>query len=178
MERLAYSRREWTAIARELESTYQGSAPPGLRERIAALLAGTPAAWSDQACELELDAASADVVREIVRRGRGQPADAGLAGQQAASLAEADAIVHDHQADERAAPTSVGYRLEHRTEGVTTVLGRTTHVHARQEELSRHAARLMQAGARGELVLVDEATGEDVARRALRPEEDTGAEGS
>ena len=61
------------------------------------------------------------------------------------------------------------FRVEHRTEQGTTVVGRTSDVYARQEELSQHAARLMRAGATGELVLVDEATGEEVARRPLRP---------
>jgi hypothetical protein len=63
------------------------------------------------------------------------------------------------------------YRIEHRTAGTTTVVAHTSDVHASQEELSQHAARLIAAGARGELVLVDEATGEDVARRHLRPDD-------
>jgi hypothetical protein len=61
------------------------------------------------------------------------------------------------------------YRVEHRTGDETTVVARTSDVHARQAELSQHAARLIAAGATGELVLVDEATGEDVARRYLTP---------
>ena len=63
------------------------------------------------------------------------------------------------------------YRVEHRTAESATVVAHTSDVHASQEELSQHAARLTAAGARGELVLVDEATGEDVARRHLRPED-------
>ena len=59
------------------------------------------------------------------------------------------------------------YRVEHRTAEGTTVVARTSDVYARQEELSQHAARLMRHGATGELVLVDEATGQDVARRTL-----------
>ena len=61
------------------------------------------------------------------------------------------------------------YRVEHRTADGTAVVARTSDVHARQEELSQHAARLMRAGATGDLVLVDEATGEEVARRTLLP---------
>jgi hypothetical protein len=174
MERLAYPRREWEVIARELGATDRENAPAGLRERVATLLAGTPRGWADQTCELELDATSARVVRAILRRGGGTPADPGLAGQQGASVAEAEAVVRDHQAERdhdagRGPPAPGGYRVEHRAAGVTTVLGHTEHVHARQAELSRHAARLIAAGAAGELVLVDEATGEEVARRSLRP---------
>jgi hypothetical protein len=61
------------------------------------------------------------------------------------------------------------YRVEHRAGGVATVVAHTSDVHARQEELSQLAARLMRQGATGELVLVDEETGDDVARRALLP---------
>jgi hypothetical protein len=63
------------------------------------------------------------------------------------------------------------YRVEHRTAGTATVVAHTSDVHASQEELSQHAARLTAAGATGELVLVDETTGEDVARRYLRAED-------
>jgi hypothetical protein len=63
------------------------------------------------------------------------------------------------------------YRVEHRTAGTATVIAHTSDVHASQEELSKHAARLTAAGWRGELVLVDESSGEDVARRHLRPED-------
>jgi hypothetical protein len=63
------------------------------------------------------------------------------------------------------------YRVEHRTAATTIVVAHTSDVHASQEELSLHAARLIAAGATGELVLVEEATGEDVARRHLRPED-------
>jgi hypothetical protein len=47
------------------------------------------------------------------------------------------------------------------------VLGYTSTSHARQSDLSERASRLVTAGATGEFVLVDEATGEDVARRRL-----------
>ncbi len=58
-------------------------------------------------------------------------------------------------------------RVEHRTGQQTTVVARTAHVSARQEELSRHAAHLTREGATGELVLIDEERGEAVARRTL-----------
>jgi hypothetical protein len=60
------------------------------------------------------------------------------------------------------------YRVEHRTDGTVDIVAHTSDVHASQEELSHHAARLAAAGATGELVLVDETTGEDVARRHLQ----------
>ena len=53
---------------------------------------------------------------------------------------------------------------------IATVVAHTSDVHASQE-LSQHAARLTAAGATGELVLVDETTGEDVARRYLGTED-------
>ena len=59
------------------------------------------------------------------------------------------------------------YRIEHRSENETRVVATTSDVHARQEELSHLAVRLIREGATGELVLVDETTGDDVARRLL-----------
>jgi hypothetical protein len=49
------------------------------------------------------------------------------------------------------------YRVEHRTAVAAIVVVHTSVVHASQEELSQHAARLISAGAMGELVLVDRA---------------------
>ena len=165
MPRLTYPRAEWASVARELAATYGDSAPAGLTERVSALLAGTPAGWPDEPCSLELDEAGADVVEAIVRRGRGMIADPGLVGQQRASVAEADDLIHAHQ---RGAPA---YRIEHRSGGCVAIVGHASSADARQGELSRHAARLLAEGATGELVLVDEATGEDVARRNLWSEE-------
>jgi hypothetical protein len=62
------------------------------------------------------------------------------------------------------------YRVEHRTADTVTIVAYTSAVHASQEELSHHAARLRAVGAMGELVLVDETTGADVARRYLQAE--------
>ncbi|MGH2558310.1 MAG: hypothetical protein ACRDJH_04530 [Thermomicrobiales bacterium] len=62
------------------------------------------------------------------------------------------------------------HRVEHRAGGRTTVVARTSDVYARQQELSLHAAEFIAAAATGELVLVEEATGRDVARRSLWPE--------
>jgi hypothetical protein len=163
MEDVTLPRTDWAAVARQLDSTSLGLAPSGLRSRIARLLADVPTIWGEEPCTLDLDAQSAAIVRAIVRRGRGLPADPTRAREQAAGLAEAEDIISDHQT-QAAGPT---YRIEHRTDDVVTVLGHTTASHARQSDLSEHASRLMATGATGELVLVDETTGEDVARRRL-----------
>jgi hypothetical protein len=65
------------------------------------------------------------------------------------------------------------HRIEHRSDGQTTVVGHTSDVYARQQELSLRAAQLLATAATGELVLVEEATGRDVARRSLWPESST-----
>jgi hypothetical protein len=62
------------------------------------------------------------------------------------------------------------YRIEHRTGGDVVVVGYSDAADARQAELSECAADLTISGATGELVLVDVAHREDVARRYLRPE--------
>jgi hypothetical protein len=66
------------------------------------------------------------------------------------------------------------YRIEHQHDEGTTILGRTDAPAAGQAELSARAMQLIADGAHGELVLVDEATGEEVARRSLQPEPGTG----
>ena len=94
MPRITYSRAEWLAIAHELDAGHRDVAPPGLIERVRALLHETPAEWGDQPSALELDAGSAEAVRAAFARLSGRdPA----AGQRAASLAEAEGIVRDHQ---------------------------------------------------------------------------------
>ncbi|MGH2531111.1 MAG: hypothetical protein ACRDJW_02280 [Thermomicrobiales bacterium] len=62
------------------------------------------------------------------------------------------------------------HRVEHRADGQTTVVARTSDVYARQQELSLRAAEFLATAATGELVLVEEATGMDAARRILWPE--------
>lgn len=62
------------------------------------------------------------------------------------------------------------YRIEHHTEDGATILGHTDAPAAGQVELSARAMRLIAEGATGELLLIDEATGEQVARRSLVPE--------
>ena len=164
MDAVTLDRDEWAAVARELDTAYRESAPPGLRARVTAMLSETPAGWGDQACTLDLDTAAADVVRHIVRRGRGLPEHAGLRTAQDQAVQAAGQIVRDH------GDAANRYRVEHRSEGRVVVIARTSAGDARQAELSEHAARLIAAGATGELVLVDEATGDELARRHLRPD--------
>jgi hypothetical protein len=163
MDDVTLPRLEWAAVARELDATSRGEQPSGLRYRIDRLLADTPAAWTEEPCTLGLDTHAASVVRAIVRRGRGHSVDPVRVRERAAGLAEAAEVIRDHQ-------TRTGgstYRIEHRSGDTVAVLGRTTAARACLADLSEHAARLMAVGATGELVLVDEATGEDVARRRL-----------
>jgi hypothetical protein len=163
MDDMTLPRAEWAAVARELDATSRGAAPSGLRSRIARLLADTPAGWAEEPCTVDLDPPAAAVVRAIVCHGRGLPDDPGRERERSVGVAEAEDVIRDHQI-RTGGPT---YRLEHRTGDGVAVLGRTTSARARQADLSEQAARLMAVGATGELVLVDEATGEDVARRRL-----------
>ena len=93
MPRLTHTRDEWMAVADELAAPHR-AAPPGLEERVRALLREVPAGWSDQLATLELDEGSAEAVRVVLADLAGRdPA----AGQRSASVAEAEAIVRDHQ---------------------------------------------------------------------------------
>jgi hypothetical protein len=84
----------WRAVARELTGTHTAAAPPGLAERIHALLLQAPQGWSDQDLVLELDEGSAEAVRAI---------HAALTGAdrhsepRSAAVAEADRIIREHQ---------------------------------------------------------------------------------
>ena len=169
MHDVTLARAEWAAVARELDATYREDAPPGLRARIAALLDDVPAAWSEERCTLALDAAAADVVRTIVQRGRGLDIEPDQQRQQGALLAEAVTIVREHQQQ-----AGHVYRVEHRSRDQVIVVARTSAADAGQAELSELAARLMAAGATGQLVLVDETTGTEMARRLLWPESEPG----
>jgi hypothetical protein len=166
--RLTLRRAEWAALVHEVRDRYRETTPAGLLERIEDLLRQTPAGWTDQPCALELDPASAAVVTSVMDALRGEPAAAAQQAQTASSLAEAAALIHTHQ--QPPGQTTPAYRIEHRTGEATHIVGWTSDAHARQEDLSRHAARLIAAGATGELVLVEAATGTDVARRFLRPD--------
>ena len=94
MPRIVLSLDEWRAVARELAATHTIAAPPGLSERVQALLAQAHDRWVDHAVALELDEGSAEIVRAIHRSLTGTDPNA---GQRSASVAEADTIVRDHQ---------------------------------------------------------------------------------
>src|SRR5688572_552753 len=166
MDLVTLERDEWIAVARELDSTYRESAPPGLRARVAAMLDSTPLAWGSEAMTLELDESATEVVNQIVRRGRGLPADPGERRSRAEAIESAESILRAHGVDGGAGR----FRVEHRSGRHVVVLARTSAGDASQAELSQHAARLLAAGASGEVVLIDAATGDVVARRRLRPE--------
>ena len=94
MPRLTHTRAEWMAVADELAAPHRAAAPPGLEERVRALLREVPAGWPDQLATLELDEGSADAVRAVLAALAG---DDPAAGQRSASVAEAEAIVRAHQ---------------------------------------------------------------------------------
>jgi hypothetical protein len=94
MPRIVLSLDEWRAIARELTAAHTIAAPPGLSERIQALLTQAHDGWVDQTIALELDEGSAEIVRSVHRAVTGTDPDA---GQRSASVAEADMIVRAHQ---------------------------------------------------------------------------------
>ena len=179
---ITLTHREWIAVARELDAAYGSFAPAGLRERIAAMIDHAEPRWSEEGRTLTLDPASADVVQAIVRRGRGLESDPDLARAQAEGLAEAEQVLRDHQpAGHGGASMSSDaiprYRIEHRAEHGTVVVAYSSDPLARHAQLSQHAAELIRRGEVGELVLVDELTGEELAWRRLLPEgEDDGSD--
>jgi hypothetical protein len=172
VEDVTLPRAEWAAVARQLDATSIGEQPSGLRARIARLLADLPRGWGEEACTLTLDPPAAATVRAIVRRGRGLAVDPARSRARAFGVAEAEQIIRDQQAG----ADGSAYRIEHRAGRSVTVLGRATATPARQVDLAALAARLIAAGASGELVLVDEATGEEVARHRLAAAPDDEAE--
>jgi hypothetical protein len=95
---ITLTRREWIAVGEELNGRHRDEAPPGLLERIATLIAATPAAWPDQVCNLELsDLAAVDLVNTIVRQLHERGVEPGFQWQEEASVAEAEQIIRNHQ---------------------------------------------------------------------------------
>jgi hypothetical protein len=94
MPRIVLTLDEWQAVARELAAAHTIAAPPGLSERVRALLTQAHLGWTEQAIALELDEGSAEAVRAV---------HFGLTGtdpsaeQRSASVTEADDIIRDHQ---------------------------------------------------------------------------------
>lgn len=100
MPRVTQTRAEWLAVADELAAAAQADAPagsavpPGLEERIRALLRDVPADWPEQTATLEIDEGGAAAIRAVLATLAGRDPEA---GQRSASVAEADAIIRDHQ---------------------------------------------------------------------------------
>lgn len=94
MPRIVLSLEEWRAAARELGAAHAIAAPPGLVERVQALLTQAHGGWVDQAVALELDEGNAEIVRSVHCALKGTDPNA---GHRSASVAEADMIVRDHQ---------------------------------------------------------------------------------
>ena len=94
MPRIVHSLAEWQDIARELAAAHTITAPPGLSERVQAMLIQAYNGWPEQLIALELDESGAEAVDAIHRSLTGD--DPG-AGQRSASVAEADKIIRDHQ---------------------------------------------------------------------------------
>ena len=94
MPRIVLSLDEWRAVAWELAATHTIAAPPGLSERVQALLTQAHDGWVEEAVALELDEGSAEIVRSVHRALTGTDPSV---GQRSASVAEADMIVRDHQ---------------------------------------------------------------------------------
>lgn len=96
MARLCHTLAEWNAIAQELGAPRADPLPSGLAERIRALVAHAPEGWPEQMYALELDDAGLTAVANAQAALTGK--DPG-AWHRASSVAEADAIVRDHQRD-------------------------------------------------------------------------------
>jgi len=94
MPRIVLSLEEWRAVGRELMAAHTVAAPPGLSERVQALLTQAHDGWVDHAVALELDEGSAEAVLSVHRALTGMDPNA---GQRSASVDEADMIVRDHQ---------------------------------------------------------------------------------
>ena len=94
MPRIAFSVPEWQAIAHELAGAHTAAAPPGLLERVHALLTHAAGDWSGQIYALEVDAGSAEVIRTIHGAVSGSDPHA---EQRESSLAQAEQIIRNHQ---------------------------------------------------------------------------------
>lgn len=66
-------------------------------------------------------------------------------------------------------PGSKTYRVEHREHGRVQSLGQLSGVALHHASLEVYVGELIRRGARGLLVLIDESTGDVVARRRVHP---------
>ena len=94
MARLEYRRSEWQAIVQGLRSPNRAAPPPGLVERIDALLAESPGEWAEHLSGLELDDDVTAMVAQV--HAALAPAQHGTPQQQA-SVHEASEIIRQHQ---------------------------------------------------------------------------------
>ena len=94
MPRSVVSLTDWRAVAHEMAEAHTALAPPGLTERIQALLAQAPREWPEQELAFALDESCALAIRASQARLAG---DDPAAGHQAASVAEALHMIRDHR---------------------------------------------------------------------------------
>ena len=94
MPRLTLTRAEWLAVAEALADLHRGGAPPGLEARVRALLRQVPADEPDRAATLELDPRGTAAVVAVLAARAGRDRDA---GERAAAVAAAEAIVRAHR---------------------------------------------------------------------------------
>jgi hypothetical protein len=94
MPRVTLSLVEWQRVAQELASPQTAPIPPGLLERVQAMLQQAPTGWPEQPCAIELDESGAEAVRTVHAALIGYDRDA---EQRAAGVSEAIRIIHDHQ---------------------------------------------------------------------------------
>jgi hypothetical protein len=154
--RLTYTRAEWAVVAEMVGAANPRRIPPGLAQRINALLRATPGFWPDEMCVLDLEPENAATVRLLLAQSRG--------------VTGAEHILSTHQRGNATAT----YRMELRTGGVSSVVAYVSDVSAIQQELEEQAARLRAVATTGELVVIDQATGEEHAHLPLLPEPGTG----
>ena len=153
MPQLIYTRTEWEIIAGMIADGDIGDVPPGLAQRVAALLHATPGSWPNEQCTLDLDPTSAEFVMNLAAPRRG--------------LADAERIIRTHQEGNPAA----SHRIELRSNGVRSVVAYLTDETTLHRELERHVRRLLATGTVGHLALVEQASLEVLATADLLPEE-------
>ncbi len=94
MARIVFTLTEWRAVAQELCSPHYSVAPPGLHERLQALVMQSPPGWQEQPFALELDESSMEAVWDahaaLTQRSP-------FAREHEAGIAEASRIIHRHQ---------------------------------------------------------------------------------
>jgi hypothetical protein len=88
---------DWKGVAHELAGAHTAAAPPGLLERVRALLEHAHDDWTGHVYALEVDEGGAEAIRMVHASLTGRDAQT---EQRAASVAEAERIISDHQRHE------------------------------------------------------------------------------